>query len=326
VLTAQHLTTAFRQVAYRLDDPDEFSVAVSGGALRADFLSMPTKSTCIEQFQSQAWAIDFHEAHVRARIFGGLPRGWASLGIMCSPKSSTWYGMDAPFGTMVCTPPGEPIDGCTNFGFQCFSVAISPRLWERCRQVASPDRPDFGTCSAHTLSPTTFLWLTDEVTRVRGLLQQAMLAPSLATGAVEDASQLILWLGVAAWELREGASPTRDSLRNRARLARRAESWMRDHLSESVQVPDVCLALRVSRRELEYAFRSTFDQSPRDFLQALRLNAIRRALLHTKGPIIDIAYAHGMTHLGRFAASYRSLFGEKPSETMLRSDGAVHGC
>ena len=91
---------------------------------------------------------------------------------------------------------------------------------------------------------------------------------------------------------------------------------MRHQLGESLQILDLCAALRVSRRELEYAFRSTFDQSPRDFLQALRLNAIRRELRVSDAPIIDIAFQHGMSHLGRFAASYRHLFGEKPSQTV----------
>jgi AraC family ethanolamine operon transcriptional activator len=92
---------------------------------------------------------------------------------------------------------------------------------------------------------------------------------------------------------------------------------MRDHLAEPIRVPDVCLALSVSRRELEYAFRATFDQSPRDFLHALRLNAIRRALLRgdVRAPIVHIALDHGITHPGRFAADYRALFGEPPSET-----------
>lgn len=265
-LTAQHFTPAFRQVAYRLDDPDEFSVAVSGGALRADFLATPAQPTSIEQFQSQAWAIDFHEAHVKARIFGGLPRGWASLGIMCSPNPSTWYGLETPSGTMVCTPPGEPIDGCTTLGFQCFSVAISPRLWEQCRQVADPDRPDFGTCTAVSISPVAFGRLRNKVCKVRAMLQQAALSPTLVGAAFENAEQLVTRLGVAAWELRSGTAPTRDSLRNRARLARRAEAWMRDQLAEPVNVPEICLALGISRRELEYAFRTTFDQSPRDFL------------------------------------------------------------
>jgi AraC family ethanolamine operon transcriptional activator len=92
-------------------------------------------------------------------------------------------------------------------------------------------------------------------------------------------------------------------------------------LEETFQVDDVCLALHVSRRELEYAFRSILDQSPKAHLQTLRLNAIRRAMLHVEQgevSVIDIAQSHGMTHLGRFAAHYRTLFGESPSSTLRR--------
>lgn len=90
---------------------------------------------------------------------------------------------------------------------------------------------------------------------------------------------------------------------------------MRHHLGEPLQIPDLCRALKVSRRELEYALRANFDQSPRDFFQALRLNAIRRKLQVSDAPIIDVAFQLGMFHPGRFAASYRRLFGEKPSRT-----------
>lgn len=324
-VTAQHLVPALRQVVYRLDDPDEFSVAVSGGALTADFLAPQAEPTRIEQFQSQAWAIDFHEAHVRARIYGGLPPGWASLGVMCSPTPSTWYGMDAPSGTMVCTPPGEPIDGCTSLGFQCVSVGISPRLWEQCRQLAAPDRLHFGTCTAHLLTAPVFARLTRDFTRVRSLLQRAALSPDLAGQAVEEVTHFVTGLGVTAWELNGKTPASRDSLRNRARLARRAEAWLREHQAQPVSVPHLCLALRVSRRELEYAFRSNFDLSPHAYLQALRLNAIRRRLLRAgrrQETIAEIVFAHGLTHLGRFSASYHALFGEQPRETMR---SGMHG-
>lgn len=315
-LTLQHLTAAFRQAAFRLDDPDEFSVAVSGGSLRADFLAAPVRPTFIEQFQSPCWAIDFHEAHVRARIFGGLPPGWASLGIMCSPTPSTWYGLEAPSGTMVCTPPGEAIDGCTTLGFLCFSVGLSPRLWEHCRQVASPEAAAFGSVAAHHFTSSIFAHLTQQIMTLRGRLRRAQQEPALAANVADEACRLVTWLGIAAWESRTAAPPQRDTLRNRARLARSAEGLMREQLGDPLQIPDLCAALRVSRRELEYAFRSTFDQSPRDFLQALRLNAIRRELHGSDAPIIDIAFQNGMSHLGRFAASYRHLFGEKPSQTV----------
>jgi transcriptional regulator GlxA family with amidase domain len=51
------------------------------------------------------------------------------------------------------------------------------------------------------------------------------------------------------------------------------------YLAEPVRVPDLCLALQVSRREVEYAFLALFDVSPHEFLHTLRLNAIRRVLL-----------------------------------------------
>jgi len=88
---------------------------------------------------------------------------------------------------------------------------------------------------------------------------------------------------------------------NRTRLARRAECWMRENLAEDVRMPDLCTVLRVSRRELEYAFRTTYDQSPRDYLHTLRLHAVRRTLLarearrqhhhlaqYTRVPVVDI--------------------------------------
>jgi AraC family ethanolamine operon transcriptional activator len=56
-------------------------------------------------------------------------------------------------------------------------------------------------------------------------------------------------------------------------------------------------------------------------LQTLRLNSIRRALRSTDKPIIDVAFDHGVTHLGRFSAQYRALFGERPSDTRTGSKG-----
>lgn len=316
-MSASPLPPVFRHVSYLLNDPDEFGVAVSGGTLTAEFLGRQERATRIEQFQSPLWSIDFHEVHVRARIFSGLPPGWASLGLMRGPAESRWYGIGTPAGTLVCTPPGYPIDGCTRPGFRCVAVGISPELWERSRRLASPRRPDFGACDAFPLPASGFDRLERGFLAVRGRLRQA----GRAEEAAAEAARRVIELAVTAWELREGAPASRDSRRNRFRLARRAESWLREHQQEAVGVPDLCLALRVSRRELEYAFRATFDSSPQAFLQTLRLNAIRRRLTRSGGrfeTIAEVALAHGCTHFGRFAANYRALFGEKPGETRRR--------
>jgi transcriptional regulator GlxA family with amidase domain len=160
------------------------------------------------------------------------------------------------------------------------------------------------------------------------LLERAESEPDLVDSAVHAAADFVADMATLAWELSEPDISYRSSLRNRTRLARAAEAWMRAHLAEPVQVTDVCLALRVSRREIEYAFRSVFDQSPRDFLQTLRLNAIRRSLLRGEGgraAVTRAALDHGITHLSRFSAQYRALFGESPSVTRRSRVGSSGG-
>lgn len=310
---------AFRHLVHRLSDPEQFGIAVSGARLVADFLSPQKEPTFVEQFQAHGWSLDFHEAHVKARLFAPLPPGWASLGLMRSPAASSWYGMAATQGVLVCNPPGEPIDGWITPGFACLAVNVPAAVWEHGRALAGIGRAGFGCFAAFHLPPPLYQRIEWQLLAIRRMLRIAATTPHLEAFAVREATGFATRMVTSAWELSGKSDPPRDSFRNRIRLARRAEAWMLDHLGEAVQVPDVSLALRVSRRELEYAFRAVFDQSPRDFLEALRLNAIRRALRRAESPVTQVALAHGVTHLSRFAANYRSLFGELPSSTCQRA-------
>lgn len=311
-------TPDYRHQVHRLSDPSEFGLAVSGANLAADFLAPQAAPAIIEQFQSPGWALDFHTAQVKARVCGPLEPGWASLGLMRGKTESSFHGFSADPGVLVCNPPGEGIDGRIAPGFRCTSVNIPSALWEQCRQLAGVRRATFGSVVAHRLAPATYSEIEQRLRSVHHNLSMAC-TPEAAVFASREAAELTTQLATLAWQLSAApASPKRDSLRNRSRLARRAETWMREHLAEAVQIPDACLALRVSRRELEYAFRWTYDTSPRDFLQALRLNAIRRALQTgngNPGAVSRLALDHGITHFGRFAENYRALFGERPSET-----------
>lgn len=300
---------------HHFSDPEQFGIAVSGVNLTADFLAPQKVPTRVEQFQTPGWAFDFHEAHVKARVFGPLPPGWVSLGLMRSPAASSWRGIAAGRGMLVCNPPGEAIDGCITPGFSCMSVNVPVAVWEQCRKLAGIERPALGGFVAFDLPPPLYAHIERRLRATRQLLRTAAVSPPAAAFAAREAADFATHLVTTAWELSATAEPPRDSFRNRMRLARRAEAWMRAHLAAPVRIPDVCSALRVSRRELEYAFRTAFDQSPRDFLQALRLNAIRHALRRAETPVIQVALDHGITHLSRFAAQYRGLFGENPSGT-----------
>ncbi len=74
----------------------------------------------------------------------------------------------------------------------------------------------------------------------------------------------------------------------------------------------------VSWRTLDYAFREVFGVTPKQYLQATRLDCVRKELCRN-GPavkITEVAAEWSFWHMGKFAADYRRQFGELPSETL----------
>ena len=73
----------------------------------------------------------------------------------------------------------------------------------------------------------------------------------------------------------------------------------------------------MSWRTLDYAFRDQFDLTPKQYLQTVRLQQVRRDLLKTPAntTIVEIAANRGFWHMGQFARDYRRTFDELPSET-----------
>jgi AraC-like DNA-binding protein len=297
-------------------------------SLTVDFQKRQERASEVEQFQTPHWALDFGEANVRTRVRGVLRGGWGSLCLTRGPGAAVWNGQSAGPGAVSILPPDDEVDGFTTPGYSWLTAAVPPQVWRDSLALAGlePDSiPHLTVCS---LPAPLFARMEHCLRGLRGRLLQAEASLMDRKSAMLDATAFAseCFTMVCGLTTRFTRAPL--SLRNRARLVRMGETWMQDHLGDPVRMPDVCLALGVSRRELEYAFRTTIDQSPRDFFQTMRLNAIRRALLHAdarQDSIIGIAYAHGVTHLGRFAANYRQLFGENPAATMKQGKPAVAG-
>ena len=91
---------------------------------------------------------------------------------------------------------------------------------------------------------------------------------------------------------------------------------MRHYAGEPIGVVDICQAVGVQSRVLQYCFNEVFGVTPVAYLRCLRLHQVRREIKELPGqPLGDIAARWGIWHLGRFAADYRRLFGELPSVT-----------
>ncbi len=104
-------------------------------------------------------------------------------------------------------------------------------------------------------------------------------------------------------------------------VVRRATAYIDEHAHEPVTVDDVANAVGLSTRGLQVAFRRHLDTTPSMRLRRARLDGAHRDLLRADPhatTVAAVARRWGFVHLGHFATAYRTAYGERPTETLLR--------
>ena len=110
-------------------------------------------------------------------------------------------------------------------------------------------------------------------------------------------------------------------VKSRALALIRAEHFIERFACEDISICDIARAAQVSQRTLEYAFTERYGLTPKSFLMAYRLGALRQCLRladPTRDKVSDIASRWGFWHMGQLAADYRKQFDELPSQTLRR--------
>lgn len=92
-----------------------------------------------------------------------------------------------------------------------------------------------------------------------------------------------------------------------------------ENLQESKTIADIAHQVGISERHMLRLFKESFGISPKNYLQNLRLNAVKKELLdldkrHTK--VTDTALQYNFLHMGHFSQEYKKFFGELPSSTL----------
>jgi AraC family ethanolamine operon transcriptional activator len=105
----------------------------------------------------------------------------------------------------------------------------------------------------------------------------------------------------------------------RMEIIDRAMALMEARRGEPVLVGELAAAAKVSERTLRTAFNEYFGTGPVHYLQLRQLHHVHRGLA-TADPdavsVTEVLTQNGVWQWGRFAAHYRKLFGELPSETL----------
>ncbi len=104
------------------------------------------------------------------------------------------------------------------------------------------------------------------------------------------------------------------------RAVSRALEFIHSSELENISAAELCNYTDCSQRTLEKTFLKRFGVTPKKYIKSLRLAQVHKGLLKFDSQecitINELAGIHGFWHMGQFAADYRRMYGELPSETL----------
>lgn len=256
------------------------------------------------------------QANQRVRIRGHDADGWFMLHpVTAGSASSLWQGRQLAIGQVVLNGPENEVDHTSQRLTTQRSISFRPaELEDAVRALFNTDVAGLPRqWAALTPPPAGLTRLTRLLSRVEevGVSTPALLRLPEGRQLEQECVRAVARLLTAEDTVRPDLSPP-----TRHRLVLAAEEVMRAHFADPVGAVDLCRRLRVSDRTLRLAFRERFGLGPMGYYKRLRLNAARDALkADPQVAVATAAVAFGFHHLGNFAADYRRLFGERPSNT-----------
>lgn len=114
---------------------------------------------------------------------------------------------------------------------------------------------------------------------------------------------------------------SRESLGTQAASFERIAEYIALNLRQDIHSEALARMANMSLRSLYGLFERHAGTTPKIYIRQKKLERIRASLADPACPvrnITELALDYGFVHLGRFAETYRQLFGELPSDTLKR--------
>ena len=119
-----------------------------------------------------------------------------------------------------------------------------------------------------------------------------------------------------------GADDKSKTKRHHAAVMARFEEVLSRRIDQKLTMPELCAEVGVPERTLRMCCAEFLGVSPMRYILLRRLNKARSALRRadpSTASVAEVARNHQFLELGRFAVTYRAIFGESPSATLHRS-------
>jgi AraC-like DNA-binding protein len=251
-----------------------------------------------------------HKLHARDGIL--------SFGVF-DPDNPPIWAQDRiiPNDALTVFPHDDDITGSSPAGFRGSGVHLSEsfvmRLAEQVfRQPLSELMPAAGI---YMLNPEKLAALRAELEKWQ---QLAVFNAGIRSTIVSRREESLAFAVVDA--LIDEANVVQVSPGKSQHAVARALDLIHDSDLENISAAELSIYAQCSQRTLEKGFLKKFGLTPKKYIKSLRLARVYDGLrdFDAQGcnSIIELAGTHGFWHMGQFAADFRRIYGQLPSDTL----------
>jgi AraC-like DNA-binding protein len=249
---------------------------------------------------------------------GSSPDGVMTFGVLDTDAPDiNWCSRGLSGGSMANFNRGGGFDCVSQPGFIAYAVAIEPDLLYRMAaqmgmsenlRALVGERPCWSSSTTRALANQLGAIYKDMSKSGHLHNEHAQfLEEEVPTAIFEELSS-------------QYASSLAPSPNARERILRKALDIVNDPDEIPLAVSDLCDRIGTSSSTLNRVFVSEYGVSPKSYIRFRCLSAVRDALACSppETMVADVANRWGFWHMGQFAADYRAMFGELPSNTLNR--------
>jgi AraC family ethanolamine operon transcriptional activator len=303
------------------NDFEDFSSSTKAWDL--DFRQLDRGSFSAEMKQAFIGSTQFCHLKLNRLMeqLGNPPKDLFTFAILADPIPFIWHKQIMPDYFIMIYAPGSEIDCVAHPGFNVFTFSLTETHFAdvlHSLELPEPQRV-LGNNNVITCSRTVWERLNQIFHRLDQILFSNP-AGGYNSHIYQQLEYELLCLIITPFTSEQPLKPRSNSLRNNRSL-NRVLQYIKINKREFLTVKDLCRIAGVTERALEYTFARNFGVSPRTYLKAFRLHYVRRELRKAdpvKTKVTDVANSWGFWHMGKFAANYRSFFGELPSGTLRK--------
>jgi AraC-like DNA-binding protein len=240
-----------------------------------------------------------------------------------SAPSPVWRGMELQAGDIMFHSRGERLHQLASGSVIWGVIAIDPA------QLEHDGRALTGKSVTPPLDGQLLRPARRDLSRLRRLHAQVcrlaetnskMLShPEVARAIEQDLIHALVTCLTTAHHRTDGFAGL-----HRASIMLKFEETLAEYLSQPPNMPELCELVGVSDRTLRSCCAEFLGMSPIRYVLLRRLREVRKALRDADPDTVnvaEVAHRFGFAQLGRFAGTYRTIFGETPSTTLQRPPG-----